>query len=102
MRKRFLFDCLKMSKKKRTIYCRDRDTTFINGLLRNTFKVYSGKAFKTVVPSFHMLGHKLGEFSSSKLRGSDISRNIASKAKRKRKDKSKAKSKAKGKVKGKG
>jgi len=78
-------------KRKDLFFCRNRDTTITNLFLKIKFRVYSGNSFKTfsVVPP--MLGHKLGEFAFTKIRGAAITDSLVLRNKLKRKEKVKIK-----------
>jgi len=88
---------ISLSKRNQSFYCRHRDTTLIDFFLRKTFRVYSGKSFKTFVVTKQKLGHKIGEFSFSKIRGVAVTQSLILRNKRKKKEKAKAKGKGKGK-----
>ncbi len=52
---------------KRVIKTWSRRSTIIPGFVGHTFAVYNGKQFIPVFVNENMVGHKLGEFSSTRL-----------------------------------
>ena len=87
------------NKNNKVIFTKDRSSTIIRPFITKKLCVYSGKSFKTFIINNFMVGHKFGEFSFTKIRGSAITESLILKGKLKRKEKVKAKSLTKEKVK---
>jgi len=67
----------------------------IDFFLKAKLGIYSGKSFKSFSVTPGMLGHKLGEFSFSKIRGVEVTESLILKEKRKKKKKLRGKVKEK-------
>jgi len=58
-------------------YTRNRSSTILNFFNNKKIRVYSGKSFITInIDKFSFVGHKLGSFSFTKIRGSAITKSL--------------------------
>ena len=60
-------DLLNRSGQKRPVKTWSRRSTIIPEFVGHTFAVHNGKAFLTVFCTENMVGHKLGEFSATRM-----------------------------------
>lgn len=58
---------VKTSGKGMVIKTKSRRSTIIPKMIGLTFAVYNGKTYVPVIVSEHMIGHKLGEFSPTRV-----------------------------------
>ena len=60
-----------------------RNTLISSGFVGRKFRVFNGKEFITVTIGLNMVGHKLGEFSITKVLGHRTSKSKKTKGKKK-------------------
>lgn len=73
----------------------DRSSTILGFFVRKKILIHSGKKFISIFVTKPMIGHKLGEFSLTKIRGVAVTESLIKKGKLKRKQKEKSKNKGK-------
>jgi len=81
-------------KRKDVFFTMDRSSTILGFFLDKRIRIYSGKNFMILnIANKKFIGHKLGDFSFTKIRGFDISISVRRKSNLKKKQKIKTKNK---------
>lgn len=70
-----------------SIDLKTRNSIIPSVFLDKKFRIYNGKSFVSIIISRDMVGHKFGEFSITKVLGSQIAKSVVLKAERKRREK---------------
>lgn len=63
-----VFDKIKMLRKTKPIYTKNRNSTILSSFLDRTFYIYNGKTYYRLLITKDQIGFKLGSFSHSKKR----------------------------------
>jgi len=71
----FFSDKFKNREKKFIFFTGERSSTILRFFLEKRIRIHSGKSFMTLnINNARFIGHKLGEFSFTKVRGYDITK----------------------------